>query len=125
MAEVDGRVVGFGNVGRHQVDTDDGGVAFTNDGELYGFYLHPDSRGSGVADALIVACRNELASRFGVVHLWVLRDNPRARRFYEPNGWSCGDGDDMEIAWWEGPQMPGMPTAPDPVAEIRYSLDPR
>ena len=84
---IDGRVVGFGHVGAAR-----GGGS---DGELYGFYVHPDAWGTGLADELIARCHASLALRFDDALLWVLTDNQRARRFYERNGWSCGAGDEL------------------------------
>ena len=46
--------------------------------------------------------------------LWVLRDNPRARRFYERAGWVLTGRTDE----WPGPQLPSY-TSP-PVAEVEY-----
>ena len=89
VAEVDGAVVGFVAVGPTH---DDNG-----DGELYAIYVHPDHWGTGVGRALIAAGEEhlrELGHRD--VHLWVLDDNPRARRFYEAAGWST-DGTTREI----------------------------
>ena len=109
---VDGRVVGFGHVGLAN-----GGVA---DGELYGFYVHPEAWGTGVADALIERCHVALANRFDAALLWVLTDNPCARRFYERNGWSCGTGDELIEDLWPGPNMAGMPPFEAPLPETQY-----
>lgn len=51
--------------------------------EIYSFYGHPASWGSGVAVALMVETLVRLrADGFPRVHLWTLRDTPRARHFY-------------------------------------------
>lgn len=86
----------------------------------YGFYVHPDAWGTGLADALIERCHAALADRFDDALLWVLTDNPRARRFYERNGWSCGLGDELIEDVWPGPSMPGRPPFEAPLAETRY-----
>lgn len=65
VAEDDGQVVGF--------------VAF-DDRELHALYVLPASWGRGVG-------RRLLAVAGPVRELWVLRDNARARRFYERHGW--------------------------------------
>jgi GNAT superfamily N-acetyltransferase len=81
VAEVDGAVVGFVAVGP---TLDENG-----DGELYAIYVHPEHWGTGVGRALMAAGEErlrELGHRNA--HLWVLDDNPRARRFYEIAGWS-------------------------------------
>ena len=80
VAEVDGRVVAFASVGAN-VDEPDLG-------ELYAIYALPEAWGSGVAPALMVAGLGALRrSGHGEAVLWVLSDNPRARRFYEREGW--------------------------------------
>jgi ribosomal protein S18 acetylase RimI-like enzyme len=80
VAEADGEVVGFVSVGASR-DED-------ADGELYAIYVHPDHWSTGTGRALMEAGEGELR-RLGHRHvvLWVLEDNPRARRFYELAGW--------------------------------------
>ena len=81
VAELAGRIVGFVSVGR--------GVDPGTDGELYAIYVHPDHWGEGVGRELITAGESrlrELGHRHAI--LWVLEDNPRARRFYELAGWT-------------------------------------
>jgi ribosomal protein S18 acetylase RimI-like enzyme len=59
------------------------------DGELWGIYVLPDAWGSGAGTALMTAGIEALrASGRREVILWVLEDNPRARRFYEREGWA-------------------------------------
>ncbi|TWP49962.1 GNAT family N-acetyltransferase [Lentzea tibetensis] len=48
--------------------------------ELYAIYVRPESWGTGAADELIAV----LPAQTTV--LWVLAENPRARRFYERHG---------------------------------------
>jgi GNAT superfamily N-acetyltransferase len=81
VAELNGTIVGFVAVGP---SSDEGAV-----GELFAIYVHPDHWGTGVGRALIVAGEERLRE-LGHVEgmLWVLDDNPRARRFYEAAGWS-------------------------------------
>ncbi len=58
-------------------------------GELYGIYVDPEAWGTGAGPALIRAAAEELrAHGHAAAVLWVLADNPRARRFYEREGWS-------------------------------------
>jgi GNAT superfamily N-acetyltransferase len=58
------------------------------EGELYAIYVHPEHWGTGrgrvLMDAALAALR---ADGFEEATLWVLDDNPRARRFYEAAGW--------------------------------------
>jgi GNAT superfamily N-acetyltransferase len=67
VAERDGRVVG---------------VAAVEAEWLHGFYVLPELWGTGVADELHAAALDR-----GVVTLWCLAENHRARRFYEKRGW--------------------------------------
>ena len=114
---LDGRVVGFGHVGREGAPVAE--VVSGEVGELYGFYLHPDAWGTGAADALISVCHGALRARFATACLWVMRENPRARRFYERNGWSCGSNDELIEDVWGGPNLEGLP-AFEPIPEIQY-----
>jgi ribosomal protein S18 acetylase RimI-like enzyme len=102
VAEVDGEVVGFVSVGASASDD--------AEGELYAIYVQPDHWGTGVGRALMQAGEAELV-RLGYrnVVLWVLDDNPRARRFYELAGWTAdGRSEDLEIFGFH-------------VSEVRYS----
>jgi GNAT superfamily N-acetyltransferase len=57
-------------------------------GELYAIYVDPDSWSTGVGRALIARAEERLAEEYDEATLWVLDDNPRARRFYERAGWA-------------------------------------
>jgi GNAT superfamily N-acetyltransferase len=89
VAELAGEIAGFVSVGTSR----DPGT----DGELFAIYVHPEHWSTGVGRELIEAGEEELR-RLGheAVILWVLEDNPRARRFYELAGWSP-DGSAREI----------------------------
>ena len=89
VAERDGEILGFVSVGSSR----DPGT----DGELFAIYVHPQHWGTGAGRALIQAGEEELR-RLGHhdAVLWVLDDNPRARRFYELAGWAP-DGAAREI----------------------------
>jgi RimJ/RimL family protein N-acetyltransferase len=59
------------------------------DGELWGIYVLREAWGTGAGTALMAAGTDvlgELGYREAI--LWVLEDNPRARRFYEREGWT-------------------------------------
>ncbi|HZC29000.1 MAG TPA: GNAT family N-acetyltransferase [Gaiellaceae bacterium] len=89
--ESGGAVTGFVSVGASGDDD--------AEGELYAIYVEPARWGTGVGRALIEAGEErlrELGHRDVV--LWVLDDNPRARRFYESAGWSA-DGTRRPIAF--------------------------
>jgi GNAT superfamily N-acetyltransferase len=80
VAEDDEGIVGFVSVGASRDDD--------AEGELYAIYVDPTRWGTGVGRELIGAGEaklRELGHRDVV--LWVLEDNPRARRFYEAAGW--------------------------------------
>jgi len=102
VAEVSGGIVGFVSVGKSR-DPD-------TDGELFAIYVHPEHWGAGIGRELIEAGEAELG-RLGHrdAVLWVLDDNPRARRFYEIAGWAA-DGTSREI------EIFGFD-----IAEVRYA----
>jgi GNAT superfamily N-acetyltransferase len=80
------RVVGFASYGPER----ERARGFTGRGELWAFYLHPDVWGTGIADLLVDHAEERLAAEgFDTAVLWVLDDNPRARRFYERHGWAA------------------------------------
>jgi ribosomal protein S18 acetylase RimI-like enzyme len=99
VAEVDGEIVGFVSVGASR-DED-------AEGELYAIYVHPDHWGTGTGRRLMHAGEEELR-RLGHrnVVLWVLEDNPRARRFYELAGWSAdGNARNIEMFGFAIPEV--------------------
>ncbi|MFI7275445.1 GNAT family N-acetyltransferase [Streptomyces sp. NPDC049879] len=59
-------------------------------GELYALYVRPDVIGTGVGRGLMTASL-DLLRAFGHRHvrLWVVRENARARRFYERAGFTA------------------------------------
>jgi GNAT superfamily N-acetyltransferase len=59
------------------------------EGELGEIYALPEAWGKGVGHALMAACLAALRKRgYADAILWVLADNPRARAFYEREGWA-------------------------------------
>jgi GNAT superfamily N-acetyltransferase len=91
VADRDGTVVGFASVGPSR---DERGV-----GELYAIYVDPESWSTGAGRALIERAEELLRKRFRQATLWVLEDNPRARRFYEVAGWSTDGAHKAEERW--------------------------
>ena len=80
VAETEDGIVGFVAAGPSR--TEDGF------GELYAIYLLPEAWGGGAAAGLMAAFKDWLAEEgYTTAMLWVLADNPRARRFYEREGW--------------------------------------
>lgn len=90
VAEAGSRVIGFAAVGPSR---DTHGV-----GELYAIYVEQGSWSTGAGRALIERAELELAGEYDVALLWVLAENPRARRFYERAGWSP-DGTRKDEEW--------------------------
>jgi ribosomal protein S18 acetylase RimI-like enzyme len=79
--------------------------------ELFAIYVLPEAWGTGAGSALMRAGIE--AMRLGAAGdavLWVLDDNPRARRFYEREGWAL-DGERKEDEYL------GLR-----VAEVRYRI---
>jgi GNAT superfamily N-acetyltransferase len=81
------------------------------DAELYAIYVLPDSWGTGAGGGLMRAGVEALreAGHHEAI-LWVLEENPRARRFYEREGWQFDDAHKDDDAL-------GVR-----VAEVRYRL---
>jgi len=81
VVEEDGRVVGFASGGRERAGED--GYA----GELYALYVMQDAQRRGNGHALVRAVARGLRE-MGLEDMivWVLRDNPTARNFYERLG---------------------------------------
>lgn len=82
------RIVGFASVGpaRDEEDT----------GELYAIYVLPELWGAGYSHELMQSVLAWLMTeQYVSAILWVLDDNPRARRFYEREGWRH-DGERLE-----------------------------
>ncbi|MFE9647633.1 GNAT family N-acetyltransferase [Streptomyces sp. NPDC006365] len=105
VAEWDGEVVGWACHGPCR----DSEVP-TEDAELYAIYVHPDRLSQGVGHALL---RESKARCTDAGHdrmlLWVLKENARARRFYERAGFTP---DGTEESW----DVTGVS-----VPEVRYA----
>ncbi len=66
-------------------------------GEVVSLYAASEAWGTGVRRALMAAAVDEMvAMGFTDATLWVLHDNPRARRFYEVAGWTT-DGAEQDM----------------------------
>jgi GNAT superfamily N-acetyltransferase len=79
VAEEGDQIIGFASIGPSR---DQQGV-----GELYAIYVEPDAWSTGAGRALIERAEEGLRATWADATLWVLEDNPRARRFYERAGW--------------------------------------
>ena len=102
VAEEEGEVVGFVSVGP-STDVD-------GEGELFAIYVLPEAWGSGAGPRLMDAAKELLRASYTDATLYVLEDNPRARRFYEREGWTL-DG------VTKADEFLGMP-----VPEVRYRI---
>jgi GNAT superfamily N-acetyltransferase len=91
VAEDGGEVVGFASVGPSRDET---GL-----GELYAIYVDPARWSSGAGRALLERAEAQLGSEYDTATLWVLEENPRARRFYETAGWVPDGGRKAEERW--------------------------
>lgn len=61
-----------------------------NWGEIVSIYLLPEYFGKGYGNKLLERALLDLKkSGYRNIYLWVLKDNQRARRFYENNGLQC------------------------------------
>jgi RimJ/RimL family protein N-acetyltransferase len=103
VVEDEGSIVAFASCG----DSRDA----AGEGELFAIYALPEAWGSGAGPALMKAVLGALR-RGGLAraHLWVLEDNPRARRFYEREGWTPDGGRREE-------KFLGVP-----ITEVRYRI---
>lgn len=102
VADGGGGVRGFAILGRSR-DAD-----AAADGELFAIYVDPAAWGEGHGAALMRESMTRLlALGFTRSRLWVLRDNFRARRFYERHGWEA-DG------------VEKLRTIGVPLVEVRY-----
>ena len=93
VAVIGDRLVGFvgaGSVGDTDVPSDAA--------EVFAIYLEPSFFGSGVGRILLAHAVDDLKQRgFTEAFLWVLRDNTRARRFYETAGWRFDGSEKREL----------------------------
>jgi ribosomal protein S18 acetylase RimI-like enzyme len=89
VAEAGGRIVAFVSVGPSRDDD--------AEGELYAIYALPEAWGTGAGAALMQAGLDAMrAAGYRDAVLYVLDDNPRARRFYEREGWALDGGTKSE-----------------------------
>ncbi|GAB3173546.1 GNAT family N-acetyltransferase [Myceligenerans halotolerans] len=79
LAEVDGEIVGLAHASPAR---EQHGVEPVRDTQLWMLYVLGDHHGTGVGQALLDA----VVPPGAPCQLWVAEDNPRARRFYERNG---------------------------------------
>ena len=84
LAEHAGIIIGFGSCGAQRTDTL---KAKGYDGEVSAIYVLREFQKRKIGTHLLGAMSSDLSSRgFKSAALWVLRDNLKARRFYEHYG---------------------------------------
>lgn len=80
-------------------------------GEIYHIYIHPKYKRKGFGSFLINSIVNDVRNcGYKMCHLWVFRDNKKARKFYEKMDFECSDS----IRYFE------VNEAKDVFPEIRY-----
>ena len=113
IADIDGDVTGFASVGPFR-DAD--GNRDDSVGEVFAIYVAPGHWSTGTGLALMRTGVDHLAGNgLTEVRLWVVTDNPRARRFYERFGFVA---DGVQRVEDFGADYPGA----KPVDEMRYTL---
>ncbi|AXE89832.1 GNAT family N-acetyltransferase [Streptomyces sp. Go-475] len=91
------------------------GEVLTEDAELYALYVHPEQVGRGAGRALLAeSVARCAAAGHGRVLLWVLKENARARRFYERAGFRAdGTEEPFAVAGAEVPEVRYAKGLPD------------
>ncbi|MEZ0070142.1 GNAT superfamily N-acetyltransferase [Streptacidiphilus sp. MAP12-20] len=93
VAERDARIVGFAIAGPERPSVEAARGERPRTGEVYALYVHPDAWFTGAGAALLDAASKALAADgYDALALWVLEQNPQARRFYERQGWRPDGG---------------------------------
>ena len=91
LGEMGGSPVGFVAVGPASEEDAQEDV---RTGEVAALYLVETAWGAGLGRKMLAVGTDCLVRRgFAGAVLWVLRDNERARRFYEKQGWSFDEGE--------------------------------
>ena len=90
VAEDDDGVAGFVTTGPPEAEAE-------TRRELYAIYVLPRAWGTGAGHALMQAATDAMRERGEPeAILWVLEDNPRARTFYEREGWTVDGQAEMQ-----------------------------
>lgn len=89
VAEREGRVAGVAATGPSR----DGDAVPLRTGEVYSLYVEPSSWGEGIGARLLKgALQVLLVEEYSEATLWVLRENRKARTFYEGAGLVLEEG---------------------------------
>jgi GNAT superfamily N-acetyltransferase len=93
VLESQGRTLGFAGCGPVREDPGELPV-----GEIYAIYVSEGEWGRGYGRALFERCKGHLAQHgLSVLVLWVLRENRRAREFYERQGMILDGAEKREL----------------------------
>ncbi|HSK98302.1 MAG TPA: GNAT family N-acetyltransferase [Euzebyales bacterium] len=104
----EGRALGFATVFWGWSTLSAARTATMND-----LFLHPDARGSGLAEALIAECRIRSARHGAVSMGWqTAKDNLRAQRLYDRIGAKRAEWVDYSVDTAPGTETPGSTTSP-------------
>lgn len=102
--QVDGHCAGLALLHKSHEDN-----AAPTEGEIYAIYFYPDFWGTEATDKAFRFCIGRLRELgFKQIHIWVLEENLRARRFYEKYGFAF-DGSTQKIEIGK------------PLLEVRYT----
>jgi ribosomal protein S18 acetylase RimI-like enzyme len=112
IAEAAGAPIGYASFGRERAGGQLGSAPGPDQdparAELYAIYVVPQCWSTGAGRALMdTVLQRARAAGYASISLWVLKDNPRARRFYERAGFRV-TGDSEVLADLGG------------VTEVRY-----
>jgi RimJ/RimL family protein N-acetyltransferase len=113
VAEVAGEMIGHVAVGPFR---DEDGILQEGIGEVMAIYVVPEHWSAGAGVALMQAGVDHLVGHgLSEIRLWVIADNPRARRFYERFGFLLDGASRLQ------PIGPGYEDRP-PIKHVRYTL---
>lgn len=87
VAEADDHIIGF-SMTAHPQEKDD-----VRDFQLFMLYFLKEFHGTGAGQELLDASLDDQPSQ-----LWMAKDNPRARRFYEKNGFEADGAERIDSA---------------------------
>lgn len=90
--EENGEIIGLVNFGVSRTPMSE------NFGELRSIYVLPEHWAEGIGSQLFLEAKTELKQAgFDGFYLWVLRDNHRARRFYEKMGMAFTNSEKIDL----------------------------
>jgi GNAT superfamily N-acetyltransferase len=92
---IDDRVIGFSSFGpSREPDAD------SDEAEIVAMYVHPEFWRTGAGRTLCRETFEKVREEFNTIMVWVLRDNERARKFYEAMGFALVQGKEKQLPWF-------------------------